>query len=113
MTIASGISPNSSNVPIAVADFNNDGHLDLASNGVVYLGNGGGTFQSGLPYFDPTNDLALAVADFSGDGKPDLAVIRGFGVTFLFGNGDGTFVQGTSYTDGSARLRRRLRQRRL
>jgi len=86
---------------IAVADFNNDGKMDLAIcfigiNGVntpgtvqVYLGNGDGTFTLA----PGTLNLALTAfqmvaADFNGDGKPDLAFSSGY---VALGNGDGTF----------------------
>jgi len=66
---------------ILTADFNHDGHLDLAvANGSgntvsILLGNGDGTFR-------PANDVvlaghpkAIAVADFTRDGFADLAVM--------------------------------------
>ena len=58
---------------IAVADFNGDGKLDIASGepGILLLGNGDGTFQTpvGLGVFGP----GFAAGDFNGDGKMDLA----------------------------------------
>jgi hypothetical protein len=84
-------SPNDGSVAINfsfVADFNNDGKLDLlTANGVLNLGNGDGTFRLGTPV--PTG--VLAVADFNGDGKPDI-LEQGTGTLLvLLGNGDGTF----------------------
>jgi hypothetical protein len=67
---------------LVVADFNGDGHPDLAilsgqSANTVYvaLNNGNGTFGTAIAYhfapgFATMNDLA--VADFNGDGRPDL-----------------------------------------
>jgi uncharacterized repeat protein (TIGR01451 family) len=93
---------------IVVADFNNDGKLDIAvansnSNNVsILLGNGDGTFQA-TRNFDAggTGGSSLAVADFNGDGKLDVAVgipanvqlpgCGGSSVSILYGNGDGTF----------------------
>jgi len=93
---------------IVVADFNNDGKLDIAvadsgSNNVsILLGNGDGTFQT-TRNFDAggVGGSSLAVADFNGDGKLDLAVgipanvqvpgCGGSSVSVLLGNGDGTF----------------------
>ena len=89
---------------LAAADFNRDGHLDLAlssdSSGavLVLLGNGDGTFQ-------PTQTVPLGfapqfvvAADLNHDGKADL-VSGGSGmVTVLLGSGKGTFRAGTVYT---------------
>jgi hypothetical protein len=64
---------------IAIADFNGDGKLDVASgtSDFLLLGNGDGTFQPVLPLgFEGTG---IAAGDFNGDGRPDLAV-GGFAV---------------------------------
>ena len=91
---------------IVVADFNNDGHLDLAIddefNISVLLGNGDGTFQapviitpvSAVCAFGP----ALLVNDFNGDGNSDLAFCdKNNNIGVLLGNGDGTFSPPTMY----------------
>jgi hypothetical protein len=83
---------------VGVADFNNDGKLDVACAGseiAVSLGNGNGTFQSPVssPYYVGSQIVA---ADFNGDGKVDIA---GIGLPYsvvLLGNGDGTFTQSWS-----------------
>jgi hypothetical protein len=65
---------------LAVADFNRDGHLDLAVHNVgsgtlsILLGGGDGSFQPPLDFPDSPAGIALAVADFNRDGWPDLAV---------------------------------------
>ena len=82
----------------AVADFNQDGILDIAiaDNNtlklVLFLGNGDGTFRAG-----PTTALTeavygIATADFNSDGKPDIALLTGApDIQIMAGNGDGAF----------------------
>jgi hypothetical protein len=65
---------------LALADFNGDGKLDVASGygSMLLLGNGDGTFQPALPL--GAGGPGVAVGNFGRDGKPDLAV---GGVTIL------------------------------
>jgi len=95
-------------VAATAADFNGDGHLDLAvvnsgSNDVsVLLANADGTFQPAQNFAlnsSSANVVAsVAAGDFNGDGKPDIAVFLPSvsdstpgEVRILMGNGDGTF----------------------
>ena len=87
--------------PLAAADFNLDGKLDLFAGGNVLLGNGNGTFVLHATYPSGT---AAAVADLNGDGKPDLVLAQGGdnnasadSVAVLLGNGDGTFQTAAQY----------------
>jgi Bacterial Ig-like domain (group 3)/FG-GAP-like repeat len=90
---------------VAVADFNGDGHLDIAAsdfqNGLVqiYTGAGDGTFAVGATYSTGTNANALGIiaGDFNGDGKPDLAVVNNYNgtsadVAILLNDGKGSFA---------------------
>jgi uncharacterized protein (TIGR03437 family) len=95
----------------AIADFNLDGHLDLAvptfdtnafaGSWYLLLGNGNGSFEPPSPlYFSGLLPLSLAAGDFNGDGKPDLVAgladesLNPF-LEFAAGNGDGTFQAST------------------
>ena len=89
---------------MAVADFNGDGHLDLAAsanNGfaefTVLLGRGG-TERFGPPitYAAGGSPRRMAVGDFNGDSRPDLAVsLDGSGpagyLSILMNDGTGKF----------------------
>ncbi len=89
--------------PMATADLNDDGKLDIAAvsgdNSItVLLGNGAGGFTPapGSPFPVGLSPSSVAVGDFNGDGKPDLAVASyGYStgtVTVLLGNGTGGFT---------------------
>ena len=77
---------------ITSGDFNGDGKLDLivssASNAVLLLNNGDGTFKSVDLGFVANITL---VADVNRDKKADLIVLIGNLAYVLLGNGDGTF----------------------
>jgi uncharacterized protein (TIGR03437 family) len=91
---AAGLTPNA----MAIADFNGDGHLDIALAGAsgisVLPGHGDGTFGSPVPTTAAFHSTAMAAADFDGDGLMDLAVADGTTgkIYFLRGAGDGTFA---------------------
>jgi FG-GAP-like repeat/FG-GAP repeat len=96
--------------PIATADVNGDGNLDLivvngaCPNQVCYdsvavlLGNGDGTFQAPMNFSTPPRSVSLVVGDFNGDGFLDIATVNQADYTtecdcigVLLGDGDGTF----------------------
>ncbi len=86
---------------IVSADFNNDGHWDLAttiynaSTVSISLGIGDGTFHTPAMSFDTsgTNPYGLVSQDFNNDGNFDLAITNeGSGsISILLGQGNGSF----------------------
>jgi hypothetical protein len=82
---------------ITVADFNNDGYLDMAAldatseDGYTLLGNGNGTFQPPLQSFSYAGN-SIGHGDFNNDGNMDLVLVsEGFSAFIYLGVGDGTF----------------------
>lgn len=97
------ISPTAS---IVAADFNQDGHADIAIDDrytvSILSGNGDGSLGGTTNYTKQYGygSTAIATADFNGDGKPDLAVTG----SVLLGNALGGFIQksysATPYSSG-------------
>jgi hypothetical protein len=104
---------------VATADFNNDGHLDLATANPsfhavsVLLGDGAGGFGTAIDSAGTTNDayerVSVTVADFDNDGQLDLATdMYGYyehgyigRLDVWMGNGDGTFQSRTLFSGGA------------
>lgn len=89
---------------ISLADFNNDGHLDIlvsehtSLGALIYeilYGDGAGAFSTPVTVPLPGNaTTSPAVGDFNGDGFPDLAfgAVLTTDITILPGNGHGGFL---------------------
>jgi flagellin-like hook-associated protein FlgL len=94
---------------LSTGDVNGDGKLDIISGDYgtgrifIALGNGDGTFKSGLLNYAGGDPTSVVTADINGDGKLDVVSQLYPGrVSILLGNGDGTFNAETNYTDGGA-----------
>ena len=91
---------------VAVADFNNDGKLDVLILGYsdsdgwtsdIYLGNGDFTFtRNGGIIGDYIDGCVCYAFDVDNDGNIDLIANHGTNLKWWRGNGDGTFL-GTGY----------------
>lgn len=97
-------------VPV-VADFDEDGFLDIAAsdienNGVIVFANSGdGTFGAAASLPGVRAPVGLVVGDFDSDQHLDLATSNnGDNTVGIFrGHGDGTFSAPTLYADGLSR----------
>jgi len=96
----------------AVADYNNDGHIDIylasdLSPNLLFRNNGNGTFsevgaEAGVD--DPRRTVDCAWADFDNDGWMDLYIGNYDAPNALyFNNGDGTFTENSGVTADFAR----------
>jgi len=97
----------------AFADFNRDGHVDMAmaaEGGIaIFPGKGNGGFSS-VAFYDMGQEVgSAAIGKFSGSSFEDLAVSLAAPLPMvLLGNGTGTFSLGSdpnaSYTSGGAEV---------
>jgi hypothetical protein len=95
---------------VALADFNNDSHLDIVvtnskiNNIVILFGYGNGTVAIGGTYFtgDRSRPYTVIVSDFNNDNISDIAVANSgtSNVFLLYGYENGTFGNETSYPFG-------------
>jgi hypothetical protein len=98
---------------VALGDFNGDGRLDIvtANNSAdggsfsLLLGNGDGTFLTGVEHAVPASPLSITAADLNQDGTLDLAMGTFLGqadnLDEVLGNGDGTFQAPVTIGSGS------------
>lgn len=99
---------------VVAADFNGDGHVDLAvlsqgSNSIsVHFNNGDGTFASPVVLTTANIPMTLRAADVNGNGHPDLLVANASAqsLSVFVNNGNNTFEDradfGTSATLAAA-----------
>jgi hypothetical protein len=90
------------NGSLVVADFNLDGHMDVAisaSSIQVYFGDGSGGFTAG-PVNHIEGEIGAVTADFNRDGLPDLAVLAllDLRVLLLLGDGHGGFSSSVAWS---------------
>ena len=94
---------------LTLADFNGDGHLDVAApdsgNGIngsvmVFFGTGKGTLKKPARYYLHAEPASMAAADLNRDTHPDLAVVTLGNVAVLLNDGTGKFQKPVSYSAG-------------
>jgi hypothetical protein len=97
-------------ISLVVADFNGDGHADIAVTNrtgygndgsvMVFFGNGDGTFQPPHVYKLPGGPFGIAVGGLNGDHQPDLVVTEfdGRSVAILMNAGHGKFKHTLTYS---------------
>ncbi|HET8947990.1 MAG TPA: VCBS repeat-containing protein, partial [Candidatus Polarisedimenticolia bacterium] len=93
---------------MVAADFNHDGHLDVAVSvdyaAVVILGTGTGGLGAPVTYSAGDPHTTIAAGDLNQDGHPDLILNNRLGtnVSVLYGVGDGTFILPSRYASGNS-----------
>jgi len=93
---------------LTVGDFNNDSHMDVATANsdsddvTILLGNGNGTFQSGVSFGVGKSPMFLTSGFLNRDDILDLVLAEtgADGIMVLLGKGDGLFHEPVSYSSG-------------
>ncbi|CAF4886753.1 unnamed protein product [Rotaria sp. Silwood1] len=106
MTFTTGIK--SQPYSIALADLNNDTHLDITvsnfntHNVGVFLGHGDGSFEKPTLYStgNKSYPVSVAISDFNNDNKLDIVVANSQtnNIGLFFGYGNGTFATQVTYS---------------
>ncbi len=100
-----------SSLGVTVADFDGDGHRDIAASGWYSFGFGNSValalnrpaiFDYPVDYPTGTTPTSIASADFDGDNDKDIVVVNNGSGTFSvrLNNGNGTFAPAVSYSAG-------------
>jgi hypothetical protein len=101
----------SSTRAMAVADFNGDGHLDIAAchektGCFVYFNDGKGHFGSGIRFATPKAEpYSMLAADLNRDGRPEIIVgyVEAPGVVY-FNDGSGKKFKALPFSDGKGTI---------
>ena len=103
--------PASSTRAMAIADFNGDGHLDIAAcheklGCFVYLNDGHGNFSNSIRFDTPkAQPYSMIAADLNRDGRPEIVVgyVEAPGVIY-FNDGTGKKYTAMPFGDGKGAI---------
>jgi len=90
--------------PVALADLDEDGRLDVVNGNFVWMGNGDGTLRPGTHFETRQDARSTVLEDLDGDRHVDIALLYGEDIRMVSvhpGRGDGTFGTGVDYGTGA------------